>query len=95
VLGGYRKYSIDCCTLAKLHCSCTTTYLDLLLLLLLAGPIALRPPVSCVASFSGAASKTLKNLLPPGDTSKMLAMFPHLLRSDDSWKSEQATVTHL
>jgi hypothetical protein len=48
VLGGYRKYSIDCCTLAKLHCSCTTTYLDLLLLLLLAGPIALRPPVSCV-----------------------------------------------
>ena len=29
-------------------------------------------------SFSGAAEKTLKNLCPPGDTSNMLAWFPHL-----------------
>jgi hypothetical protein len=60
-----------------------------------AGQLCWPAEYTGLASFSGAASKTLKNLLPPGDTSKMLAMFPHLLRSDDSWKSEQATVTHL
>lgn len=29
-------------------------------------------------SFSGAASKTLKKRFPPGDTSSILAMLPHL-----------------
>lgn len=30
-------------------------------------------------SFSGAASKTLKNRLPPGETSSILAILPHLI----------------
>jgi len=31
-----------------------------------------------LTSFSGAASKTLKNRFPPGDTSSILAILPHL-----------------
>jgi hypothetical protein len=42
------------------------------------------PPAFCAAcwggpslSFSGAASNTLKYIFPPGETSSMLAEFPH------------------
>ncbi len=35
-----------------------------------------------LTSFSGAALNTLKYLRPPGETSNMLAIFPHLSVSD-------------
>lgn len=87
---GYKKYSIVWCQLL-LHLF--YVLLPLFAVAGLAHPATKSADISVTqtkrpTSFSGAASNTLKNRFPPGETSKMLAMLPHLSTSAGVWSHE-------